>query len=148
MNNLESSAAALLRPLHAPVFASSLLNSPAVEVDEREGEILLHLALPGNAATLVDFAAARITFAQGRMCVHLPRRQAEEIQETGSRSQEAGTNAFSSFPGEGRPSGKLGDHYVPNAGEDHISQQQAIEVRTEVAQGVANLRHTKPAQTP
>ena len=132
MNDFES-AGAPSRPLHASAFAVPLLNSPAVEVDESEGEILLHLALPGNAATLINFATARVTFHEGRLRVHLPKllpnTDHEKVEGKGQKAEESGEF---SFPGEGSPSGKLGDHYVPSASEDHISQQQAIEARAEM----------------
>ena len=135
MNDFDTANGALSRPIQASAFAAPLLNSPAVEVDESEGEILLHLALPGNAATLIDFAAARVMFHEGRLRVHLPKLlpggEAEEKAE--GRRQKAEENGSSApFPGEGNPFGKLGDHYVPSASEDHISQQQAIEARADM----------------
>ena len=133
MNDFESANGAPSRLLHASAFASPLLNSPAVEVDESEGEILLHLALPGNAATLIDFDAARVTFQEGRLRVHLPKLlpRGEQEEETEAKIQKPEENGVASFSGEGNPFGKLGDHYVPSASEDHISQQQAIEARAE-----------------
>ncbi len=137
-------------PDQRPADSAGLSDGVLTHIDTTDTEILLYISLPQLPFDEIDAAGAYVDREQGLLVVHLPisasqtyRVQAELGSREGSRegkregNSERGEvstsgNMQGAHPsGEGHPAGKLGAHYRPSSGEDHISKQQEIEAKTE-----------------
>lgn len=99
--------------------------------------------------TEIDPNAVQANFRNGRLELHLPKRQPVankaipvSIQADGQSQpsrisgMRQGSAAFQTAPqtGEGAPNQKMGQPYAPSAGEDHTAQAQAAGMRETVGQ--------------